>query len=411
MFGVELRACFGNHHRNAHFTKIGVRHANQRTFGHARHVVDVALDFSRIDVVATADDEVFAAPHDGHVAAFVNFAHIASFEETIGGEFFFGFFGHAPIARKHIGAFDLNATNLAHGQVFACIVLHTQLHIRQGKSNRAATAFCLVGVTGIGLVRVRGEHDGFAHAVTLQDGVSGSGLPFFEGLDQQRGRAGNEQTHVRGLLAGQAGLGQHAHIQGGHSHENGGLRHFGNGELGIKLGHPNHFAAIEQGPMNGHKQTMHMKNGQGMNQHIARLPTPVVFEHLRVAQQIAVRQHGAFAASGGAAGVQNSGQVIGLGRMHHMLIGAMHAASEQAARAVVVQGEDMLRSRLERNFADPTKIFAAAHHHGRFGVANEVLDFCTLVGRVQRQENIASAQCGEVEHHGFYRFFNLHGHA
>ena len=61
--------------------------------------------------------------------------------------------------------------------------------------------------------------------------------------------------------------------------------------------------------MNGDKQTMHMKNRQGVNQHITplvwRSPSPVVFKNQGVAQEIAVGQHGSFGTTGGAAGVQN----------------------------------------------------------------------------------------------------------
>ncbi len=59
--------------------------------------------------------------------------------------------------------------------------------------------------------------------------------------------------------------------------------------------------------MQRHKQAVNVENGQGVDQHIIRLPTPIVFEHLRVGQQVAVRQHRAFAASCCSTGVQNSG--------------------------------------------------------------------------------------------------------
>ena len=62
--------------------------------------------------------------------------------------------------------------------------------------------------------------------------------------------------------------------------------------------------------MNGHKQAMHMEDGQGMDQHVAALPAPVVFEYLRIAEQITVAEHRAFAAAGGATGVQNGGEVL-----------------------------------------------------------------------------------------------------
>ena len=78
--------------------------------------------------------------------------------------------------------------------------------------------------------------------------------------------------------------------------------------------------------MDGHKQTMHMEDGQGVNQHIARLPTPICFQGLGVAEHVAVREHGTFAASRGATGVQNGSQVIRLVVHHLVLIGTMRRA-------------------------------------------------------------------------------------
>jgi hypothetical protein len=68
---VERGAGLGNHHRHAHFAEVGVRHPDHRALGHAGHVVDVALDLGRVDVVAAADDQVLAAADDGDVAALV----------------------------------------------------------------------------------------------------------------------------------------------------------------------------------------------------------------------------------------------------------------------------------------------------------------------------------------------------
>ena len=162
--------------------------------------------------------------------------------------------------------------------------------------------------------------------------------------------------------------------------------------------------------MDGHKQTVHMEDGQGVDQHVTLFPAPIIFERDRVAQQIAVREHRPFAAAGGAAGVQNGGQVIGLARRRCVLVTVVRGALEQAARAVIAQREHMLGARLEGEFADPTKIGGAAHYHSRLGVANEVLDLGALVGRVERQEHAASAQASQVQHHRFDRFFDLHGH-
>ena len=89
-----------------------MRHPHQRTFSHACQLVDVPLDFGGVDVVTAADDQVLAAPHDGDVALRVNLAHVASFKKPIGGELFFCFFRHAPVALENIGALDLDAADL-----------------------------------------------------------------------------------------------------------------------------------------------------------------------------------------------------------------------------------------------------------------------------------------------------------
>ncbi len=148
-------------------------------------------------------------------------------------------------------------------------------------------------------------------------------MPLVERFQQQRRRTGDKQTHVRGLCFGKAWLGQHAHIERGNAHEHCCFWHFGDDKFGVKLGHPNHLAAIEQGTVDGHKQTMHMEDGQGMNEHITGLPAPIVFQGLCVAQHVAVREHRAFAAACGAAGVQNGSQVIGLVLHHLVFVRAM----------------------------------------------------------------------------------------
>jgi len=121
-----------------------------------------------------------------------------------------------------------------------------------------------------------------------------------------------------------------------------------------------------------------------------------------------MREHGAFASACGATGVKNSGQIIGLAVDHFVLVALMQGALKQAACAIVVQRKNVLCARLERNLTDPAKVGTCTHHHRRFSVANEVLNFCTLVGGVERKKNIPCPQRGQVKHHGFDRLFHLH---
>ena len=124
-----------------------------------------------------------------------------------------------------------------------------------------------------------------------------------------------------------------------------------------------------------------------------------------------MRQHGALASARGAAGVQNSSQVVGILKHHLVLIFLMRSALKQGACSIVIQSEHMLRACFECNFADPSKIGSRTHHHRWLGVANEVFNFRTLVGGVERQKNITRSKCCQVEHDRLYRLLNLHRNA
>ncbi len=141
------------------------------------------------------------------------------------------------------------------------------------------------------------------------------------------------------------------------------------------------------------------------------LPAPVVLQHQRIAQQVAVRQHRALAAPGGAAGVEDRRQVVGAFARRRVLLAHQRRAVEQAAAAVVAEREDVARAGLERQAREPGEVLRRAHHHGRFGVADEVFDLGLLVGGVQRQVHIARALHCEVEHQRLDALFGLHRHA
>src|SRR5690554_7475323 len=55
---------------------------------------------------------------------------------------------------------------------------------------------------------------------------------------------------------------------------------------------------------------MHMKDGQHVQQDVVAAPAPELVQDLRVRSQIAMREHGALAATRRARGIQNGGQVV-----------------------------------------------------------------------------------------------------
>ena len=165
---------------------------------------------------------------------------------------------------------------------------------------------------------------------------------------------------------------------------------------------PQHLAAIEQSTVYRHKQTVHMKNRQRMNQHITVLPAPVVFQHQRIAEQIAVAEHRPFAAPGGPAGVNDGRQVIRLGNHWRVHIAVVRRAFQQTAATLLVQRQHITRTCLECEFADPAKVGRCTHHHRRFSIGDEISDFRLLIRRVQRQKHMAAAQAGQIQHQDFY---------
>jgi len=342
---VDAGARPGNDHRHAHFAEVRVRHAHQRAFGHAGQLVDVALDLGRVDVVAATDDQVLAAADDVDITALVDPADVAGLEPAVGSEFFFRLFRHAPVALEDVGALDLDGADLAAGQCLRVIAGHAHADARQRKAHGAAAPLALLRV-----VRVRGEHDGLAHPVALQDGLASALLPLAEGLQQQRRGAGDEQAHVLRRFAGQRRFGQHPHVQRRHAHEDGGLAHLRDHQLRVELRQPDHLAA----------------------------------------------------------GVQNRRQLVGRSRHHVVAVAVVRRPLQQRAGAVVIEREDMAGSGLEGDLADPAEVPAATDHHGRFGVADEVFDLGALVGGVQRQEHVAGAQRRQVQQHRLDRFLHLH---
>src|SRR5258708_10317186 len=95
-----------------------MRHADHGGFDHARHGVDLALDFLRIHVEAAGDHEILAAAENVHIAFAVDLAEIAGDEEAVVAEFGFGLLRHPPIALEDVRALDLD-----HPDYFACKLL------------------------------------------------------------------------------------------------------------------------------------------------------------------------------------------------------------------------------------------------------------------------------------------------
>src|SRR5262249_30226120 len=115
----DVGALVADENRRHAFAEIGMRNADHGGFDHARHGVDLALDFLRIDVEAAGDHEVLAAAEDMDVALVVDLAEVAGDEEAIGPEFRLGLLRHAPVALEYVRALDLDHADLVARQLLA----------------------------------------------------------------------------------------------------------------------------------------------------------------------------------------------------------------------------------------------------------------------------------------------------
>jgi hypothetical protein len=141
-----------------------------------------------------------------------------------------------------------------------------------------------------------------------------------QAFKQQRRRARDEEPHVARRHFREARLGKQAHVQRGHAHEHRGFGHFLDDKFRVEFAEPDHLAAVEQRAVQRDKEAMHVEDRQSVDEDVAALrqrfariaPAPIVLQHLRVAEHIAVCQHRTFAAPGGAAGIENGRQVVWL---------------------------------------------------------------------------------------------------
>src|SRR5882757_7631407 len=102
---IDLGTFVADHHGGDAFAEIRVRHADHRGFDHARHGIDLALDFLGVDVEAARYHQILAAAEDMHITVGVDLAEIAGDEEAIVAEFGPRLFRHPPVTLEDVRAF------------------------------------------------------------------------------------------------------------------------------------------------------------------------------------------------------------------------------------------------------------------------------------------------------------------
>lgn len=231
--------------------------------------------------------------------------------------------------------------------------------------------------------------------------MPGAGFEGGVGLGQQRRRAGNHQPHVREGGAVKARVGQHPAVESRHAHDHRGARQVGGDPLEIEAGVEDQAGAGHQRDVGGDEQPVRVEHRQRVHQHVGRGKAPAIAQGLGVRDQVAMGQHGAFRAAGGARGIEDRGEIIGCTR--HRLrqrrgrvglqfggCGDRHAAPcDHRARGLGDGVEDQQRGR---------------------GVAEEIVELGRGIGGVERHEDRAGGDGGEAEDQRLGRFGDLAEH-
>jgi hypothetical protein len=241
--------------------------------------------------------------------------------------------------------------------------------------------------------------------------VAGAGAEGAVRLGEQRRRAAGEQPHMGAGLAGEAGMLEQARIERRHAHHGGRLRQQPQHLVGIELLQEDHRAARDHHGIGGGEQAVRVIERQRVKEHVLVGETPALHQHLRVGGEIAVAEHRALGAAGGSRGVEDGGEVgLGAGDVGEPG-GRAHGGLDQRALAAGierVEGGDAVALRHRREAVAPGRI---AHHQGRLGVADEIVELRQRIGAVERQIDRARPQRREIEHQVFGRLLHLHGHA
>ena len=152
---------------------------------------------------------------------------------------------------------------------------------------------------------------------------------------------------------------------------------------------------------------MGVKDGQGMQQHILGPEGPGLVHGSGIGGEIAVGQHHAFGFAGGARGIKDAGEIFAAagneGELHRFARATFN--DRAAAFGIECQRRGDVVFRAERfEFGDG----GIVHDDARRGVGEEVFEFVGAVGGVERQENKAGTQAGDIKEHGGRRLLHLH---
>ena len=339
--------------------------AHHRGLRHGRMGVQGLLDLDGVDVQTSGDDHVAGPALQPQAAPLVEAAHVAGDEPPVLGAGLGGRVGPAPVARADIGTPHLDHPRLSRRRT-SVLAPHPHLDARQGEAHGARHPGPVVGV--------RGDHQRLAHPVALQHLAAGAvGHRAVQSRGHRR-RSRHEEPDAAAGRGVEPASRQQPVVVGGHPHHHGGFGQLGEHRRGLESLQEDHLAGAEHGGVKRHHESVHMEDGQSVQQHVGRPERPGLVEGQRVAGQVAVGEHGPLGPAGRARRVDEGGKVFGPAGCEGIV----------GLRSVEPIGQGV----------------GVAHNRGGLGVAHEPFDLGFGVGRVDRHVHRAEPQHAEVQGHG-----------
>ena len=220
---------------------------------------------------------------------------------------------------------------------------------------------------------------------------------------------GDEEPHPRRRLGIQHVVLEQADVEGRHPHQHGRPRHQLEDPVDVELRQEDHRGVGEERDVGRDEEAVGVEDRQRVDQHVVRGEAPGVDQGPGVRDEVSVGQHRALGAAGGARGVEQRGQVVGRTLHRRESLRGRVGRLGQAALALGVE-RDERRARLPRRRLQSLAPARVADEQRRLGVADEVFDLGRGVAGVERQEDAARADGGEIEDDGLDRFLDLRGH-
>ena len=235
--------------------------------------------------------------------------------------------------------------------------------------------------------------------------MAGHRLEARVGLGEERRRARGEEPHVGDAVAGEARIVEEAGVEGRDAHHRRRLGQAVDHLVDLEARQPDHRAARQQDDVGGDEEPVGVEDRQGVEEDVAVGEAPGRDQHLGVRDEVVVGQHRALRAPGGARRVEDRGEVVGpavdrgeRGR------GIADAVGE---RAVALSVEGLEAGRQRREAFGAARI---ADEQRRARILDEVRDLVRGIGGVERQEDDAGSEGGEVEGEGLRCLLDLHRH-